>query len=285
MDKLSILISSFNRPDLIGHSIESILASKIPEGLEIEIVIVDDQSNEETWGILNRYKNDPRFILFRNSEKKWAGGPNWSKGFELSTGNIIVNNEDDMIWHDDFISILYNELKKHDVNTCLFGMYIQTPSIEEMRPPQTRPLEPGPKIGFFTGLPKKQSIRSDEHISHNQLFCYKAFFNGMDEKWHHYPGSGLREETDLYLRALKMRPKRKFIAIPEAYLWHIHNVSGKNVQSVNTRRKRDSKNHIIFLKRNFGSRAPLMILFYRLYLLQKCIRDLIGHNLIDRFRK
>jgi hypothetical protein len=164
-------------------------------------------------------------------------------------------------------------------------MYIQTPSMEEMRPPRTKPREPGPKIGFFTGLPKKRSIRPDEHISHNQLFCYKDFFEGMDEKWHHFPGSGLREETDLYLRALKMEPRRKFIAVPEAYLWHIQNVSGKNVQSLRIRRKRDSKNHIIFLKRNFGWRAPLMIICYRLYLLQKGIRDLVGHNLIDRFKK
>jgi len=284
MDKLSILISSFNRPDLIGHSIESILASKIPEGLELEIVIVDDRSDEETWKILNRYKDDPRFILHRNEEKKWAGGPNWSKGFDLSTGNIIVNNEDDMIWHEDFISILYNELKRHDVNTCLFGLYIQTPSMEKMRAPLTQPREPGPMIGSFTGIPKKMSIRADEHISHNQLFCYKEFFDGMDERWHHYPGSGLREETDLYLRATKMKPKRKFMAVPEAYLWHIHNVSGKNVQSLKKRRKRDSKNHIIFLKRNFGWRAPFMILTYKLYLFQKGFRDLIGHNLIDRFR-
>ncbi|MFW3145882.1 MAG: glycosyltransferase family 2 protein [Thermoplasmatota archaeon] len=285
MDKLSILISSYNRPELIGLSIDSILNSNLPEGLELEIVIVDDQSDEETWEVLNEYKDDPRFIFHKNKRKSYAGGPNWSKGFEISTGNIILNNEDDMIWHKDFIKNLYTELKKHDRYTCCFGMYIQTPSLDMMRPPRSGPRNPYPKIGFFTGIPKKRSLRNDEHVSHNQFFCYRSFFDGLDEVWHHYPGSGLREETDLLLRLRKLKPERKFVAVPEAYLWHIENRSGKNVQDMKTRRKRDSTNHIIFLKRNFGWKALFMMTFYKLYQFQKSVRDFVGRNLIERNRE
>ncbi|MGA1866521.1 MAG: glycosyltransferase family 2 protein [Thermoplasmatota archaeon] len=283
MDKLSIIISSYNRPELLDLSIRSILDSNIPEGLELEIVIVDDQSDQETGDILRQYECDTRFIIHRNKEKKGAGGPNWSKGLELSTGNIIVNNEDDMIWHPDFISRLYRKLKEHDENTCIFGMYIQTPSLEEMRPPKSRPDNPHPKIGLFTGLPKKRSKRSDEHISHNQFFCYRKFFDGLDEVWHHFPGSGLREETDLYLRLRKLSPPRKFVALPDAYLWHIENKSGKNVRSLRERRKRDSRNHFIFLKRNFGLRAYAMIVLYKLFMAQRAFREFIGGKVIDRF--
>ncbi|MGA1820242.1 MAG: glycosyltransferase family 2 protein [Thermoplasmatota archaeon] len=284
MDRLSIIISSFNRPDLIGHSIDSILGSNIPEDLELEVVIVDDQSDRRTWDILKQYENDPRFVIHRNEKKMYAGGPNWSKGFQLSSGNIMINNEDDMIWHPEFIKRMYEELKKHDEYTCIFGMYIQTPSLNDMRAPLSRPDDPRPKIGLFTGIPIKRSLRSDEHVSHNQFFCYKKFFEGLDELWHHYPGSGLREETDLYLRLKKLSPPRKFVALPDAYLWHIQNASGKNVQSIAVRRKKDSGNHVLFLKRNFGLRAYPMIVLYKLYMTQKAIRDLIGSKVIERCR-
>ena len=285
MDRLSILLSSYNRPDLIGLSIESILSSNMPEGLELEIVIVDDISDDETWEILNRYRDDPRFIIVKNKEKSYAGGPNWSRAFELSTGNIITNNEDDMIWHPDYIKNLYTELKKHDKHTCLFGMYIQTPSLDEMRPPRTRPNDPRPHLGRFTGIPYKPTDGIGEHVGHNSFFCYREFFDGLDETWHHFPGSGLREETDLYLRTMKLTPKRRYIAVPSAYLWHIHNRSGKNVQTKRSIRHGDRTNHVLFLRRNFGKKAVFMIACYKLYVFQKSIRDWLGYHLIDRFKK
>jgi len=281
MDKLSILISSYNRSDLIGRSIGSILGSNIPQGLVIEIVIVDDQSDEKTWEVLEGYKNDPRFIIYRNERKTGAGGPNWNKAFELSSGNIIINNEDDMIWHKDYIKILYNELKKHDRYTCIFGMYIQCSDPDDLRPPKTRPTNPHPRFGFFTGIPRKYTDGTGEHVSHNQFFCYREFFDGLDELWHHYPGTGLREETDLYLRILKLKPPRKFITMPEAYLWHVYSKTGKNVRSIVKIRKGDSKNHEVFLRRNFGRRAPFMIIANKIYNVQKAARDLLGGKFLE----
>ena len=281
---MSILLSSYNRPDLLGHSIESILSSNLPPSLELEIVIVDDISNEKTWDILDRYMDDPRFIIVRNTEKSYAGGPNWSKAFKLSSGNIITNNEDDMIWHPDYIKNLYTELKEHDANTCLFGMYIQSRSMGDIRPPRTQPKDPRPHLGRFTGIPHKPTDGTGEHVGHNSFFCYREFFDGLEEIWHHFPGSGLREETDLYLRTMKLTPPRRYIAVPSACLWHIHNRSGKNAQDSRAIRRADSTNHLIFLRRNFGWRFPFMALFYRMYLFQKDIRDHLGRHLIDRFR-
>ncbi len=284
MDRLSILLSSYNRPDLLGHSIESILKCTVPEGLEIEIIIIDDMSNDETWDILNRYRDDDRFIIERNTRKSYAGGPNWSRGYSLSSGNMITNNEDDMIWHPDYIKHLYRELKEQGKYTCLFGIYIQTGSLDDMKPPAALPYDPHPRFGRFTGIPHKPTDGTGVNVGHNSFFCYKEFFEGLDEIWHHFPGSGLREETDLYLRTLELVPPRKYMAVPSAYLWHIHNRSGKNAQSRRQIKMGDRGNHVLFLKRNFGSRAYMMILAYRIYSFQKWIRDMIGYHLTERLQ-
>ncbi|MFO8051461.1 MAG: glycosyltransferase family 2 protein [Thermoplasmatota archaeon] len=285
MDKLSILISSFNRPDLIGLSIESILSSNIPEGLDLEIVVVDDQSNDETWEILKRYNDDPRFIIYRNPNKTGSGGPNWSKGFELSSGNIVTNNEDDMIWHKDYIRELYQTLKKHDKYTCVFGMYIQSSSLDDLHPPRTQPTNPSPNFGLLTKIPHKYTDGKGEHVAHNEFFCYREFFDGLDELWHDFPGSGMREETDLYLRTLKLDPPRKYITNPRAYLWHVHSTSGKYIWGLKKRRRIVKDNHKIFLKRNYGKMAYIYLFFTRLYIIQKWIRDMIGHHIIEPLTK
>ncbi|MGA1848647.1 MAG: glycosyltransferase family 2 protein [Thermoplasmatota archaeon] len=284
MDRLSILISSYNRGDIIGRSIDSILSSNLPDGLELEIVIVDDRSDEETWRIIESYREDPRFIIHRNDQRIGMGGPNWNKAFELSTGNIVTNNEDDMIWHRDYIGILYRELKKYDPYTCVVGMYIQSPDPDDLKPPKTRPRDPYPDFGIFTGIPKKKSMIPTEHVCHNQFFCRREFFDGLKELWPTLvKGSGLREEDDLFLRTLKLVPQRKYVAVPSAYLWHVYLSDGGYHREKLIRSKRAKESHEMFLKRNFGKRALPMILCFRIYMVQRRFRDLVGTRVLDRF--
>ena len=64
MEKLSILMNSYNRPDIIDGAIQSILRSNLPDGLELEVVIVDDHSNEETWDIVRSNVQDVKDAVF-----------------------------------------------------------------------------------------------------------------------------------------------------------------------------------------------------------------------------
>ncbi len=277
MDKLSILISSYNRDDTIEMSIESILNSNIPDDLELEIVIIDDCSNERTWKVLEKYIADNRFIIKRNEIRRGTGGENWNEAFRLSSGNIITNNEDDMIWHEDYINNLYNVLKEQDKNTCLFGMYIQSEDINNLRPPITQPTDPYQTYGFFTGIPKKKSLVPTEHVCHNQYFCYREFFEGLEELWPTLvPGSGLREEDDLFLRTLKLKPHRRYIAVPQAYLWHIYKSPGGYHKEKNKNERKNIESHKKFLKRNFKNRYIFMILFYYLYISALKMKKTLG---------
>jgi glycosyltransferase involved in cell wall biosynthesis len=59
---ISVVIPVFNRRQLIGAALESVLAQDFPE---IDIAVVDNHSDDGTWELLQTY-DDPRVRLFRN---------------------------------------------------------------------------------------------------------------------------------------------------------------------------------------------------------------------------
>lgn len=62
---ISIIIPAFNAADSIGGLIHTLLAETIPD---TEIIVVDDGSTDETWGILSAI-NDERLILIQQENQ------------------------------------------------------------------------------------------------------------------------------------------------------------------------------------------------------------------------
>ena len=62
--KVSVLMSTYNSESCVSHSIESILKQSYKN---IEFLIVDDCSTDNTFGILQEYsKNYERIKVFKN---------------------------------------------------------------------------------------------------------------------------------------------------------------------------------------------------------------------------
>lgn len=59
---VTVAIPVFNRKHLVGAALESVLAQDVPE---LDIVIVDNHSDDGTWEFLQTYR-DPRLRLYRN---------------------------------------------------------------------------------------------------------------------------------------------------------------------------------------------------------------------------
>jgi len=93
--KLSIVIPVYNEKDYIEKVIKMVEDVKLNYPLEKEIIVVDDGSNDGTREILNRLKKEKNLKVIFN-EKNMGKGYALRKGFENSTGDIIVIQDADL---------------------------------------------------------------------------------------------------------------------------------------------------------------------------------------------
>lgn len=71
---LSILIPVYNERTIAERSLSLVLAAPLPEGLDRELVVVDDRSTDGTWDILQRLAaSDARIKLFRHEVNQGKG--------------------------------------------------------------------------------------------------------------------------------------------------------------------------------------------------------------------
>ena len=72
--KVSVVIPTFNRARLVGDAVDSALAQE-GDGLEIEVIVVDDHSSDDTASRLAaRYGGDARVVVMDNARAKGAAG-------------------------------------------------------------------------------------------------------------------------------------------------------------------------------------------------------------------
>jgi len=119
--KISVIIPIFNGGKFLNHSLKSVQNQKFKD---IEIIIIDDNSNDNSLEIIKRYiRNDKRikFIKNKNNRRilfcKSFGALN-SKGeysFEL--------DQDDKIINDNAFDILYNESKEFELDLLHFDNF------------------------------------------------------------------------------------------------------------------------------------------------------------------
>ena len=71
---VSILIPVYNERAVVSASLNAVLAAPLPEGLDRELVIVDDCSRDGTWDILREFAaSRPEIRLFRHEKNQGKG--------------------------------------------------------------------------------------------------------------------------------------------------------------------------------------------------------------------
>lgn len=97
MSKLmSIGIPAYNNGDYIGETIESILAQSYEN---LELVIVDDNSTDNTYEVISAYaQRDSRVHVYKNETNLGMSG-NWNRCLELTQGEYLK-----LVCADDLLS-------------------------------------------------------------------------------------------------------------------------------------------------------------------------------------
>lgn len=82
--KLSIIIPVFNQEELVIRALES-----IPKRKDIEIIVIDDGSTDDTWNRLINYRESNNIVLLYNEKNKGVAYT-INRGYECAKGEYIV---------------------------------------------------------------------------------------------------------------------------------------------------------------------------------------------------
>ena len=229
--KVTLIITTYNSPSLLGLCLESIKNQTIAPD---EVIIADDGSDKETKDLItNIIKNsDLNIIHSWQEDKGFRAARSRNKAILESSGDYIILIDGDMILHPKFIQdhIAASELGFYVQGTRVLLSEIQTKIALDKRIVN---------FSFFTfGLKnRKNSIHSKllssifsnkkNHLrgvrSCNLAFYRKdcLYINGFNNQ---FEGWG-REDSEFAIRLINSGVKRKnvrFNAI-QFHLWHNEN--------------------------------------------------------------
>ncbi len=107
---VSIAMCTYNGQRFIKEQLDSLLNQT---HTNIELVITDDCSTDDTINIINSYKKrDKRIQLYQN-EKNLGFVKNFEKAIYLCTGDYIALADQDDIWKENKIELFLNEIKEN----------------------------------------------------------------------------------------------------------------------------------------------------------------------------
>jgi glycosyltransferase involved in cell wall biosynthesis len=137
---VSIAMCTFNGERFLSKQLTSILTQTY---LNIEVVIVDDCSNDDTVRIIEEFKQRDNRIKYFINESNLGFSKNFEKAITLCSGSFIAISDQDDIWLSNKIERLLNSIKENlmvyansaiiDDNDMLTGTTMINPSREEFR--------------------------------------------------------------------------------------------------------------------------------------------------------
>lgn len=113
--KVSVIVPAYNASNYIDKCINSLVAQTLKD---IEIIVIDDGSTDDTYEKLSTYKDQIKIIKQKNGGVANAR----NKGLSVATGEYIAYVDSDDWVEENMFELLYNKAKKddYDVVECDF---------------------------------------------------------------------------------------------------------------------------------------------------------------------
>lgn len=202
---ISVLMSTFNNEFDVGYAIRSILNQDYQD---FEFLIVDDCSTDNTYEVLNKFKNNSNKIkLFRNKSNI---GLTKSLNFLLkqSNGTFIARQDADDYSFPNRLSKQVDFINQHNLHGCTSRSIVKNKVILK------------PNLSYY--LPKKIVMKLKNPFIHGSLLLKKSVFNKIgyyDENFYY------AQDYKLFSDLLKSNYKIKMIHEPLYVLNFENNIS------------------------------------------------------------
>ena len=113
MDLISVIVPIYNAADSLERCIDSIMKQNYSN---IEIILIDDCSTDKSLEICKKFSKMDKRINITKNENNMGVSQTRNKGIDISKGDYICFVDSDDYINDNYVEILYNNIKKYNVD-------------------------------------------------------------------------------------------------------------------------------------------------------------------------
>ena len=212
--KVSVIVSVYNTEKYVRKCIDAILNQTYSN---LELVLIDDKSSDNSLSILREYKNNSKVVLIENEQNK---GLSYSRnvGLKMSHGDYIGYIDSDDYIEPDYYEKLMEAIQKEkaDIAVCDMKLYYEKTKTFQI----CRGNDTNKKIGFI----------------HNGLAasaCNKLFKREIMEK---YPFAEGKVNEDIAVVIPALVEAKKIAYVQDVYYYYVQREN--SIQNSNFSEKR-----------------------------------------------
>ena len=87
--QLDVVIPTYNRGTLLRKTLGSLLNARVPAGLEVRIIAVDNNSTDDTKAVINEIGATSKLPVKYVFEKRQGRSPALNAGVAVATGDLV----------------------------------------------------------------------------------------------------------------------------------------------------------------------------------------------------
>ncbi|GIU73524.1 MAG: hypothetical protein KatS3mg004_0611 [Bryobacteraceae bacterium] len=163
--KLSILIPVYNERTVVRRSLEQVIQAPLPEGMERELVIVDDCSRDGTWDILQEIAAGRPFIRLFRHEVNQGKGAAVRTAIQHAEGDFCLIQDADLEYDPQEYPVLLKPLLEGRADAVFGSRYLAG---------ESRRVLPFWHTVINKTLTLVSNIFSNIHVTDMET-CYKVF--------------------------------------------------------------------------------------------------------------
>jgi glycosyltransferase involved in cell wall biosynthesis len=132
-ESVSVLICTYNRAALLDQTLTALGRAAIPEGCEVEVIVVDNNSSDDTAQTVQRAAASGPLTLRYVHEGRQGKSFALNTGLSVAQGDIIALTDDDVLPQPDWLVRMVDDFRADDV-VFVFGKVL--PRWEVPPPPE-----------------------------------------------------------------------------------------------------------------------------------------------------
>ena len=218
--RLDVIIPTYNRQNLLPLTLESLFGAEIPEGSQVRITVVDNNSTDGTRQVVEsfqkRFGEEIQYCFERQQGRSHA----LNKGINSTTGDLVGMIDDDEEVDRNWFRTVFEAFTTREID-FIGGPYVPNWT---MTPPEWVPSEYGGVVGWVDGGDKEVPFDSNYPgilMGGNAVFTRMVLEKvGLYTTWLGRTDKGLLtgEDEELYGRLLAIGAKGMYL--PSLIIYH-----------------------------------------------------------------